>query len=75
MNCESVNKIIFQKYHLTYCPSQMRASIFYYSIGSWCPLPRSEKVTAANAIATPIAAPYTARDASAMALLLDCYKY
>ena len=37
-----------------------------YSTGSGCPLPRRENVTTANAIATPIAAPYTATDASAM---------
>ena len=38
----------------------------YYSNGSGCPLPRREKHTTANAIATPIAAPYAATDASAM---------
>ena len=53
----------------------MRYTIFYPSTGSWCPLPRREKVTTANAIATPIAAPYTATDASAIELLLLCYKY
>jgi len=40
-----------------------------YSSGSGCPLPRREKVTTANAIATPIAAPYTATLASAIVLL------
>ena len=39
---------------------------FSCSSGSWCPFPRRENVTTANAIATPIAAPYTAIDASAM---------
>jgi len=40
-----------------------------YSSGSWCPLPRRENATTANAIATPIAAPYTATLASAIVLL------
>ena len=40
--------------------------MYYYSTGSWCPLPRRVKVTIANAIATPIADPYTAIDASAI---------
>ena len=39
-------------------------------MGSWWPLPRRENVTTANAIATPIAAPYTATDASAIELLI-----
>jgi len=47
---------------------------FYYSIGSWWPLPRREKVTTANAIATPTAAPYTAIDASAIKLLNITYQ-
>jgi len=54
--------------------SQMRYTIFYCSMGSWCPLPRREKVTTANAIATPIAAPYTATEASAIKLLPYSYK-
>ena len=49
----------------------MRSAIFYSSIGSWWPLPRRENVTLANAIATPIAAPYTATDASAIELLIS----
>ncbi len=40
--------------------------MYYYSNGSGCPLPRRVKVTIANAIATPIADPYTAIDASAI---------
>ncbi len=40
--------------------------MYYYSNGSECPLPRRVKVTIANAIATPIADPYTAIDASAI---------
>ena len=54
--------------------SQMRYTIFYCSMGSWCPLPRREKVTTANAIPTPIAAPYTATEASAIKLLPYSYK-
>ena len=50
------------------------SSPFYYSIGSWWPLPRREKVTTANAIATPTAAPYTATDASAMVVLRYGYQ-
>ncbi len=52
----------------------MRYTIFYSPMGSGCPLPRREKATTANAIATPIAAPYTATDASAIELLLSCCK-
>ena len=37
-----------------------------YSSGSGCPLPRSAKVTTANAIATPAAAPNAAIPASAI---------
>ena len=70
-----INEYSCSKSDLTYCTSQMRYTIFYPSTGSWCPLPRREKVTTANAIATPIAAPYTATDASAIELLLLCYKY
>ncbi len=44
----------------------MGATIFHYSNGSWCPLPRRAKATIANAIATPIADPYAATDASAI---------
>ena len=44
--------------------------LFYSSRGSWCPLPRRANATTANAIATPIAEPYTATDASAIELLI-----
>ena len=46
------------------------SNLWNYSNGSGCPLPRREKVTTANAIATPIAAPYTATEASAIELLI-----
>ncbi len=69
-----INEYSCSKSDLTICTSQIRYTIFYYSMGSWCPLPRREKATTANAIATPIAAPYTATDASAIELLLLCYK-
>jgi len=62
------------KSDLTYCTSQMRYTICYPSNDSLCPLPRREKATTANAIATPIAAPYTATDASAIELLSLCYQ-
>ncbi len=52
-----INEYSYSKSDLTYCTSQMRYTIFYTSVGSWCPLPRREKATTANAIATPIAAP------------------
>ncbi len=52
-----INEYSCSKSDLTYCTSQMRYTIFYSSMGSWCPLPRREKATTANAIATPIAAP------------------
>jgi len=52
----------------------VRATIFHYSNGSWCPLPRRVKATIANAIATPIAAPYAATDASAMNTI-TCSRY
>ena len=42
------------------------SSLGGYSIGSECPFPLSAKATTAIAIATPIAAPYAAMDASAM---------
>ena len=69
-----INEYSCSKSDLTYCTSQMRNNIFFYSMGSLCPLPRRANVTTANAIATPIAAPYTATDASAIELLLLCYK-
>ena len=65
-----INEYSCSKSDLTYCTSQMRSTIFYSIVGSWCPLPRREKVTIVNAIATPIAAPYTATDASAIELLI-----
>ncbi len=68
------NEYSSSKSDLTYCTSQMRYTIFYSSNGSLCPLPRREKATTANAIATPIAAPYTATDASAIELLILCYQ-
>ncbi len=40
--------------------------MYYDSRGSGCPLPRRVKATIAIAIATPIAAPYAAIDASAI---------
>ena len=40
--------------------------MYYDTRGSGCPLPRRVKATIANAIATPIAAPYAASDASAI---------
>ncbi len=61
-----INEYSYSKSHLTCCTSQMRATIFHYSNGSWCPLPRRAKATIANAIATPIADPYAATDASAI---------
>ena len=61
-----INEYSYSKSHLTCCTSQVRATIFHYSNGSWCPLPRRAKATIANAIATPIAAPYAAIDASAI---------
>ncbi len=63
----SLNKIFRHKYYLV----QVNFGLVFhpnlpYSIGSGCPFPRSEKVTIASAIATPIAAPYAAIPASAM---------
>ena len=40
--------------------------LFHYSIGSGCPLPRSENNITASAIHTPITAPYAAIPASAI---------
>jgi len=70
-------KIIDYSYSLsdlTYCTSQVRATIFHYPNGSWCPLPRRVKATIANAIVTPIAVPYVATDASAMNTI-TCSRY
>lgn len=66
-----INDYSYSKSDLTCCTYQMRATIFHYSTGSWCPLPRRAKVTTANVIATPIAAPYAATDASAMNVFRD----
>ena len=74
LDSPKINESSCSKSDLMYCTSQMRYTIFYYSMGSLCPLPRRANVTTANAIATPIAAPYTATDASAIELLLLCYK-
>ena len=57
LEAPKINESSCSKSDLTYCTSQMRYTIFHSTMGSWCPLPRRVKVTTANAIATPIAAP------------------
>ncbi len=64
-----MNDLIIQHIGFEFFFYQVNPSGMNYSSGSGCPLPRREKVTTANAIATPIAAPYTAILASAIVLL------